>query len=107
MGLQLKERRSAVQHVAIDLGSKESQVCIRSADGTILVEKKHPTRKLEELMQTLGPSRVVLETSSESFRVADAAKRAGHEVRVVARRCRSSSESGSEASRRTCATRGS
>lgn len=72
-----------MQHVAIDLGSKESQVCVRSADGTILVEKKHPTRKLEELMQTWGPSRVVLETSSESFRIADAAKKAGHEVRVV------------------------
>jgi transposase len=72
-----------VQHVAIDLGSKESQVCVRSADGTILVEKKHPTHKLDALMRTWPSSRVVLETSSEAFRIADQAKSAGHEVRVV------------------------
>lgn len=72
-----------MQHVAIDLGSKESQVCVRSADGTILVEKKHPTRGLAKLLESRPPSRVVLETSSEAFRIADQAKRAGHEVRVV------------------------
>lgn len=89
MGLQGLTRsrrsreRSAMQHVAIDLGSKESQVCIRNADGTLLQEKKHPTRKLGELMQTWPTSRVVLETSSESFRIADLALAAKHEVRVV------------------------
>lgn len=83
MGLQEKEERSAVNHAAIDLGSKESQVCVRSADGTILVEKKHSTQKLEELMRSWEPSRVVLETSSEAFRVADSARKCGHEVRVV------------------------
>jgi transposase len=49
----------------------------------VLYEKKHPTRGLEVLMQSWSPSRVVLETSSEAFRVADAARAAGHEVRVV------------------------
>jgi transposase len=72
-----------MQHVAIDLGSKESQVCIRREDGTILAETKHPTRKLGVLMKTWPASRVVLETSSESFRIADAAREANHEVRVV------------------------
>jgi transposase len=72
-----------VQNVAIDLGSKESQLCIRREDGSILLEKKHPTRKLGDLMKTWPPSRVVLETSSESFRIADAALSANHEVRVV------------------------
>jgi len=72
-----------MQHVAIDLGSKESQVCVRSADGTILVEKKHPTRGLVKLMEAWPTSRVVLETSSEAFRIADQAKRSGHEVRIV------------------------
>lgn len=72
-----------MNHVAIDLGSKESQVCIRQADGTIVVEKKHPTRKLGEWMQRWEPSCVILETTSEAFRVADAARAAGHEVRVV------------------------
>ena len=83
MGPQGKTRRSAVQHVAIDLGSKESQVCVRGADGALLYEKKHSTRGLRTWMQSLPPSRVVLETSSEAFRVADAARAAGHEVRVV------------------------
>lgn len=83
MGPQAKTEESAVNHVAIDLGSKESQVCVRGADGVLLYEKKHPTMGLEALMRSLSPSRVVLETSSEAFRVADAAKAAGHEVRVV------------------------
>jgi transposase len=72
-----------VNHVAIDLGSKESQVCMRQPDGTIIVERKHPTRRLGEWMQQWSPSRVILETSSEAFSVADAARAAGHEVRVV------------------------
>ncbi len=72
-----------MNHVAIDLGSKESQVCIRSQDGSLVLEKKHPTRKLGELMKSWPPSRVVLETSSESFRIADQALAASHEVRVV------------------------
>jgi transposase len=72
-----------VNHAAIDLGSKESQVCLRASDGTILVEKKHPTRRLGELLRSWSPSRVILETSSEAFKVADEAKAAGHEVRVV------------------------
>lgn len=72
-----------MNHVAIDLGSKESQVCIRQADGTIVVEKKHPTRRLGDWMKEWSPSRVILETSSEAFKVADAARSAGHEVRVV------------------------
>lgn len=72
-----------MHHVAIDLGSRESQVCVRRADGTIELEKKHPTRRLSELLRTVPHSRVILETSSEAFRIADAAKAAGHEVRVV------------------------
>jgi transposase len=83
MGLQGKKEKSAVNHVAIDLGSKESQVCVRSADGAVVHEKKHPTRALEPWLKSIPPSRVILETSSEAFRVADAAKAAGHEVRVV------------------------
>ena len=73
-----------MQHVAIDLGSKESQICIRRSDGEVLQEMKHPTRKLGELMKEWAPSRVVLETSAEAFRIADQALAAGHQVRVVA-----------------------
>jgi transposase len=72
-----------VNHVAIDLGGRESQICIRQPDGTIAHEGRVPTRSLPELVATWSRSRVVLETSSEAFRIADAALAAGHEVRVV------------------------
>lgn len=72
-----------MQHVAIDLGSKESQVCVRGADGAIQHERKHRTERLGDFLRTVPKSRVILETSSEAFRVADAARAAGHEVRVV------------------------
>ena len=78
-----KPRRPAVNHVAIDLGGRESQICVRGPDGLILDEKKYPTRKLTELVAAWQPSRVVMETSAEAFRIADAAKAAGHEVRIV------------------------
>jgi len=72
-----------MNHVAIDLGGRESQICVRGPDGMILEEKRHATRLLETLMTQWPPSRVILETSAEAFRIADAAKAAGHEVRVV------------------------
>ena len=72
-----------MNHIAIDLGSKESQICVRGPDGAILEERKHPTRKLVELVADWQPSRVVMETTAEAFRIADTAKLAGHEVRVV------------------------
>lgn len=72
-----------MNHVAIDLGGKESQICIRQPDGAIVEERKVPTRKLTELVATWPASRVVMETSAEAFRVADAALAAGHQVRVI------------------------
>lgn len=72
-----------MKHVAIDLGGRESQICVREADGTIVEEKRYSTKKLEKLMNSWEPSRVIVETSAEAFRIADAAKLAGHEVRVV------------------------
>lgn len=72
-----------MNHVAIDLGGRESQVCIRSPRGEIIEEKRVATRRLESLMKALPPSRLILETSAEAFRIADEALSAGHEVRVV------------------------
>ena len=57
--------------------------CLRSEDGTITREGKHPTADLEKLFRKQETSRVVLETCAEAFTVADAALRQGHEVRVV------------------------
>jgi transposase len=72
-----------MNHVAIDLGGRESQICIRTPNGEIAEEKKVPTRRLPALLQSWTASRVILETSAEAFRIADAALESGHEVRVV------------------------
>lgn len=73
-----------MKHVAIDLGSRESQICVREADGRIVEEGKYPTKKLPSMMAGWEPRRIVMETSAETFLLADAAKQASHEVRVVA-----------------------
>jgi transposase len=72
-----------VKHAAIDLGGRESQICIRSADGSILEERRHQTTLLPQLMKGWEPSRVIIETSAEAFAIADAAIKLGHQVRVV------------------------
>jgi transposase len=70
-------------HIAIDLGSAKSQVCVRKPDGEIIEEGAHPTTGLNGQLKRYAPSRVVLETCAEAFSVADAALAAGHEVRIV------------------------
>lgn len=72
-----------MQHVAIDLGGRQSQVCVRSADGRIVHEGKIPTPRLGHFLQRQPASRVILETCAEAFRIADAALECRHEVRVV------------------------
>lgn len=72
-----------MQHVAIDLGGKESQVCVRSTEGQILLEQRIATRSLGIFLKRQPHSRVVLETCAEAFHVADLALSCQHEVRVV------------------------
>lgn len=72
-----------MQHFAIDLGSMESQICVRTPDGEIALERKVATRSLKSYLQKQPPSRVIVETCAEAFRVADMALELGHEVRVV------------------------
>jgi transposase len=72
-----------MDHVAIDLGGAESQICVRSADGTVIEEVRWGTRRLQAYLKKRPPSRVILETSTEAFKIADAARELGHDVRVV------------------------
>lgn len=72
-----------MEHVAIDLGGRESQICVRSSDGAIVEEKRVRTRDLPKYLGGRPRSRVIVETCAESFHVADAAIGLGHEVRVV------------------------
>jgi transposase len=72
-----------MEHLAIDLGGKESQICVRSGDGQIVEERRCRTATLPSYLADRPRSRVVVETCSEAFWVADAALAVGHEVRVV------------------------
>jgi transposase len=72
-----------MEHLAIDLGGKESQICVRSSDGQIVEERRCRTATLPAYLATRPRSRVVVETCSEAFGIADAALSIGHEVRVV------------------------
>jgi transposase len=72
-----------MEHVAIDLGTRESQICVRAEDGTILAEDRCGTGSLKKYLARRPPSRVVMETCAEAFSVAEAAKSLGHQVEVV------------------------
>jgi transposase len=72
-----------MNHIAIDLGSRESQICVRSSGGTVLDEERRPTAGLSKYLAGKEKSRVLVESCAEAFSVADAARAAGHEVAVV------------------------
>lgn len=72
-----------MEHIAIDLGGKQSQVCVRSSDGKIVDEARVSTSELALYLAKRPASRVVFETCAESFHVADEAIKIGHDVRVV------------------------
>lgn len=72
-----------MEHIAIDLGGRKSQICVRSSDGAIVVEQRRSTSELGLWLAQRPSGRVILETCAEAFAVADAALQIGHEVRVV------------------------
>lgn len=72
-----------MDHVAIDIGGRESQVCRRKSDGAIVEEKRVATLSLASYLGALQPSRVIVETCAEAFGIARSATAAGHQVRVV------------------------
>lgn len=72
-----------MNHIAIDLGSTESQICVREPDGTVLEQARVRTNRLRKFLSSAPPSRVIVETGAEAFHVADIALELGHEPRVV------------------------
>ncbi|MBN4049532.1 IS110 family transposase [bacterium AH-315-N03] len=72
-----------MNHTAIDLGSVESYVCTRQPDSSIIDQRRVKTARLKRFLSALPAGRVIIETSAESFHVADLAIEAGHEIRVV------------------------
>jgi transposase len=72
-----------MEHIAIDLGGRDSQICVRASDGMIVEERRCATAALKTYLGRRPKSRVILETCAEGFGIADAAVAQGHEVRVV------------------------
>jgi transposase len=72
-----------MEHVAIDLGGKESQICVRDPSGKIVFEDRMATGLLPEWFKDLPRCRLIVESSCEAFAIAEAARESGHEVRVV------------------------
>lgn len=73
-----------MNHLAIDLGSRESQICVRNEQGDILEEARRPTTGLARYLKGRKEKcRVVVESCAEAFAVADVAQEAGHGVVVV------------------------
>jgi transposase len=72
-----------MDHVAIDLGGRESQICVRSEDGRVLEETRVPTTGIKKYLGTRPTSVVIVETCAEAFRIADEAQELGHHVKVV------------------------
>ena len=73
-----------MEHLAIDLGKRESQLCLRDERGQILEEGRIETTEIGKYLgRRARPVRVIVETCAEAFSVADEAMALGHEVRVV------------------------
>lgn len=73
-----------MEHIAIDLGARESQICVRNDKGEIVDERRYTTKHLRKYLSKRAPGgRVLLESSSEAFAVADIAQECGHQARVV------------------------
>ena len=72
-----------MEHIAIDLGGRESQICVRNEAGQIVEERRWLTAKLDVYLRKRSSGRVILETCAEAFWVADRAQEIGHEVRIV------------------------
>ncbi len=58
-----------MEHCAIDLGGKESQICVRGSDAQIVEERRCRTAELPGYLSSRPKSRVVSETCSEAFRI--------------------------------------
>lgn len=72
-----------MEHIAIDLGGRKSQVCARNSTGSIVDERSVATNRLGGYLKKRPKSRVIVETCAEAFSVAGEAVALGHEVKVV------------------------
>lgn len=72
-----------MNHVAVDLGSKQSHFCERAPDGSVVRDARVKNAALREFFGQLTPSSIVVEACAEAFTVARWATESGHKVTVV------------------------
>lgn len=73
-----------MEHIGIDLGKSESQLCIRTSDLTIVLEQRVRNDAIARILSRRPKgARVIVESSAEAFAVADIAKACGHDPRVI------------------------
>lgn len=73
-----------MEHIAIDLGTRQSQICMRSAKGRVLQETKIKTKDLHKFFEQVDRRcKVVMETCAQSHKVAQWAQALGHEAIVI------------------------
>jgi transposase len=74
-----------VEFIGIDVHKRDSQVCILSAEGELLLEKRIRTNsdRFRELLGSRPPARILVEASTESEWVARSLEGLGHEVIVA------------------------
>jgi hypothetical protein len=73
-----------MEHLAIDLGGRESQMCVRSSDGQIVDERRCRTGALSAHFATRPQSRVVV------VRCTSQVRRRSRAMTHESNRCRSS-----------------
>ena len=64
-----------MEHLAIDLGGRASQMCVRRSDGQMVEERRCRTAALLAYLASRPQSRVVVETCSEACGIADGTER--------------------------------
>lgn len=73
-----------MEHIAIDLGGQESQICVRNEKGEIVEERRYYTADLKSYLSGRQPGgRVLVESSTAAFTVADWARESGLQPHVV------------------------
>ncbi len=71
--------------IGIDLGDRQSYVCVLDADGEVVEESRIATtpKALRARFESLAPTRIALEVSGHSAWISELLKEVGHEVFVA------------------------
>lgn len=72
-----------MEHIGIDLGARHSHIAVVGSRGDILRQTRVRTTELVGWLKSRERSHVVMESCTQSVRIADASLSCGHETKVV------------------------